>query len=91
MPSGANRIISGLAHYSAGDIICRVLASQKFRRVSCTAPDPLSADFSKILDGPARRNMYADLKSDVDWPVVNHSHVKAPFSISRPNTSRSTT
>lgn len=29
---------------------------------------PLSADFSKILDGPAGRNMYADLRPDVDWP-----------------------
>lgn len=29
---------------------------------------PLSADFSKILDGPAGRSMYADLRPDVDWP-----------------------
>jgi hypothetical protein len=29
---------------------------------------PLSADFSKILNGPAGRNMYADFRPDVDWP-----------------------
>jgi len=29
---------------------------------------PLSADFSKILSGPAGRNMYADFRPDVDWP-----------------------
>lgn len=29
---------------------------------------PLSADFSRILTGPAGRNMYADFRPDVDWP-----------------------
>lgn len=29
---------------------------------------PLSADFSKLLDGPAGRKMYADFRPDVDWP-----------------------
>lgn len=29
---------------------------------------PLSADFSKVLSGPAGRNMYADFRPDVDWP-----------------------
>jgi hypothetical protein len=29
---------------------------------------PLSADFSKLLAGPAGRSMYADLRPDVDWP-----------------------
>jgi hypothetical protein len=29
---------------------------------------PLSADFSQLLAGPAGRNMYADLRPDVDWP-----------------------
>lgn len=28
---------------------------------------PLSADFSNILNGPAGRKMYADLRPDVDW------------------------
>lgn len=30
---------------------------------------PLSADFSRVLNGPANRNMFADLRPDVDWPV----------------------
>jgi hypothetical protein len=29
---------------------------------------PLSADFSKLLTGPAGRSMYADFRPDVDWP-----------------------
>lgn len=29
---------------------------------------PLSADFSRLLAGPAGRNMYADFRPDVDWP-----------------------
>ena len=29
---------------------------------------PLSADFSKLLAGPAGRNMFADFRPDVDWP-----------------------
>jgi hypothetical protein len=29
---------------------------------------PLSADFSKLLAGPAGRSMYADFRPDVDWP-----------------------
>jgi hypothetical protein len=29
---------------------------------------PLSADFSRLLDGPAGRSMYADFRPDVDWP-----------------------
>jgi hypothetical protein len=29
---------------------------------------PLSADFSKLLGGPAGRSMYADFRPDVDWP-----------------------
>jgi Polysaccharide deacetylase len=28
---------------------------------------PLSADFSRVLNGPANRNMYADFRPDVDW------------------------
>jgi Polysaccharide deacetylase len=29
---------------------------------------PLSADFSRALNGPANRSMYADFRPDVDWP-----------------------
>jgi hypothetical protein len=29
---------------------------------------PLSADFSRLLAGPAGRSMYADFRPDVDWP-----------------------
>ena len=29
---------------------------------------PLSADFSKVLSGPAGRRMFADFRPDVDWP-----------------------
>lgn len=29
---------------------------------------PLSADFSRLLSGPAARSMYADFRPDVDWP-----------------------
>lgn len=29
---------------------------------------PLSADFSRVLNGPANRSMYADFRPDVDWP-----------------------
>jgi hypothetical protein len=29
---------------------------------------PLSADFSRLLAGPAGRGMYADFRPDVDWP-----------------------
>jgi hypothetical protein len=29
---------------------------------------PLSADFSRLLSGPAGRSMYADFRPDVDWP-----------------------
>jgi hypothetical protein len=29
---------------------------------------PLSADFSRALQGPAGRSMYADFRPDVDWP-----------------------
>jgi hypothetical protein len=29
---------------------------------------PLSADYSRLLAGPAGRSMYADLRPDVDWP-----------------------
>jgi hypothetical protein len=29
---------------------------------------PLSADFSRMLNGPANRTMYADFRPDVDWP-----------------------
>jgi hypothetical protein len=29
---------------------------------------PLSADFSRLLAGPAGRAMYADFRPDVDWP-----------------------
>ena len=28
---------------------------------------PLSADFSRVLTGPANRSMYADFRPDVDW------------------------
>lgn len=52
---------------------------------------PLSADFSKIMNGPAGRNMYADFRPDVDWPgqygvtyrtiatnIVGQVHDRAP-------------
>jgi len=33
---------------------------------------PLSADFSRALNGPAGRSMYADFRPDVDWPGQYH-------------------
>ena len=52
---------------------------------------PLSADFSRMLAGPAGRSMYADLRPDVDWPgqydvsyrtiatnIVNQIYARAP-------------
>jgi hypothetical protein len=46
-------------------------ASAVFRQALGTldfANMPLSADFSKLLAGPAGRSMFADFRPDVDWP-----------------------
>jgi hypothetical protein len=46
-------------------------ASAVFRQANGSldfANMPLSADFSRLLAGPAGRTMYADFRPDVDWP-----------------------
>ena len=47
----------------------KVLLTMDCEPTTATSHHALSADFSKILDGPARHNLCADLRSDVDWPV----------------------